>query len=197
MSQRIVEGLEPAPTKNKKLIAWVREIAELTQPDRVVWCDGSEEEWTRLTHELVAAGTLKRLNPAKRPNSFYAASDPKDVARVESRTFICSKKAEDAGPTNNWQDPAETREIWSYGSGYGGNALLGKKCFALRIASVMARDEGWFAEHMLILKLTDPAGEPHYVAAAFPSACGKTNMAMLQPTLTGWKAETIGDDICW
>ena len=290
-----------APTTHEGILNWVNEIAELTQPDDIHWCTGSDEEWEQLTRALESTGTFTRLNPDIKPNSFHAASDPTDVARVEDRTYICSVDEKDCGPTNNWMDPnemkvimrdlykgcmkgrtmyvipfvmghleaehpmfgveitdsayvtvsmtrdgphghrrscasmeepdaascprctrsacrsrrvrrtsswpcndtkyivqfPEERMIWSYGSGYGGNALLGKKCYALRIASVMARDEGWLAEHMLILKLTSPEGVKKYIAAAFPSACGKTNLAMLAPTIPGWKVETLGDDIAW
>ena len=288
-----------APTKNQELLDWIEESVELFQPNSVVFCDGSDEEWNRLAEQLVEGGTLIKLDEEAQPNSFLARSNPADVARVESRTFICSEKEEDAGPTNNWVEPEkmreemrqhfsgsmrgrtmyvvpfcmgpisdpepklgieltdsayvvmsmrimtrmgaealakidetgqfvkgwhsvgapleprekdvpwpcndtkyithfpEDREIWSYGSGYGGNAILAKKCYALRIATVMGRDEGWMAEHMLILKLISPEDKAYYICAAFPSACGKTNLAMLQPTIPGWRAEVVGDDIAW
>ncbi|NKY48364.1 phosphoenolpyruvate carboxykinase (GTP) [Nocardia cerradoensis] len=296
-SSRVIARLDEVPVAHESVLAWIAEVAELTAPEHIVLCDGSRAEWDRLTARLVEKGTFVPLTG--KPNSFWCVSDPEDVARVEDRTFICSERETDAGPTNNWVDPVdmrtvmtehyrgamagrtmyviafcmgpldaedpkfgvqitdseyvavsmqimtrsgdavwekltagtdfvkclhsvgaplgagepdaawpcdttkyishfpERREIWSYGSGYGGNALLGKKCFALRIASVLGRDEGWLAEHMLILKLTSPQGKTHYVAAAFPSSCGKTNLAMLEPALDGWTAETVGDDIAW
>lgn len=300
ITKQILDG---APTQNQEILDWVVRSAELLKPSAVHWCNGSQEEWNLITEEMVEAGSLIPLNRNLRPNSFLARSHPGDVARVEDRTFICSAREEDAGPTNNWRDPAEMKtelrplfdgamrgrtlyivpfsmgpiggaisqlgiqltdspyavlnmrimtrmgqaaldqiapasewvrtmhsvgvpliddqgnvreddawpcnevkyishfpeslEVWSFGSGYGGNALLSKKCFALRIASVMGRDEGWLAEHMLLLKLTSDEGKAYHVAAAFPSACGKTNLAMLQPTIPGWKVETIGDDISW
>ena len=252
MNRPTMEGLRlnaPAYVKNARLIAWVSEIAALTEAADVYWCDGSQQEYERLCQQLVDAGTFKKLNPAKRPNSYLAWSDPSDVARVEDRTFICSQKKEDAGPTNNWMDPAEMRALLQTGDkalfkgsmrgrtlyvvpysmgplgspiahigvelsdspyvavnmrlmtrmGRAVIELLGKKCFALRIASTMGRDQGWLAEHMLILGVTSPAGKKYHVAAAFPSACGKTNFAMLIPpkALGGWKVTTIGDDIAW